>query len=60
MSGRLKYPPCVGEPMFWCEKLNKVNHVLDQVYIYRAVHMDKYSVVILVLVRVRNRGLLAA
>ena len=25
---------------------NKMNHALDQVYIYRAIHMDKYYFVV--------------
>ena len=48
---KVEVPPCVGEPMLWCDKLNKEQdesctgsgiHNL-----YRAVHMDKYYFVVI-------------
>ena len=48
MSGRSKYPRVsVSQWSGVISLRNKMNHALDQVYVYRAVHMDKYYFVVI-------------
>ena len=46
---KVEVPPCVGEPMLWCDKLKEQDEscIGSGIHIQSCIHMDKYYFVVI-------------